>query len=370
MKTFFIHFQLNCSDDPLELKLLGRVRDVPGVIKLLDFIETKDSFMIVMEKPSNCQDLFDFIGFQPNENLSEEIACDFFYKILKTIIGCYDKKVIHRDIKPENILVDCDSFELKLIDFGGGSVVKEEAYNELKGTRVFYPPEWYTNSEYHAESSTVWSLGILLYSMVRGIVPFHTEEDIRNAEVEFDDTFSSDCENIIRKCLIKNPKERASLLDILEDVEDEWLASSVLSDTSYFLEQKNSNDTSSKVSPKKLNSMASTSKSSNDSGSTHYQFRSLTKESIEDNFFNVKAAKKRRYQDQQILADIKSDSADPIVNVSVSKKAKYELDTDHQTEVEPVIDSIDNYQFGTDDEFEDESSDERDSDVEADYSCN
>ena len=307
-----------------------------------------------METPSKCLDLYEFMNEKGCP--SEGRACKFIYKVLKTVIGCYHLGVIHRDIKPENILVNLDNLELTLIDFGGGSLVKRATYNEKVGSDEFYPPEWHKNRKYHAEPLTVWSLGITLYYMVWGDVPFKTIDDICNAEVKFPIEISSNCKKIIRKCLNKNPNERASLLDIFDDLED-------------CIGQKMSNNTRSNVSPKNK-SMASTSNSSNDSSSTNSEFRRVTEELIEDNFFNVNAAtKKRKYEKPQILTDD-----------SVSKKVKYEFDTEHQTEdesgesdidtgaeteyesdecvidtdaevekesEEPIIDSIQNYQFGT-----------------------
>ena len=312
-----------------------------------------------METPSKCLDLYEFMNEKGCP--SEGRACKFIYKVLKTVIGCYHLGVIHRDIKPENILVNLDNLELTLIDFGGGSLVKRATYNEKVGSDEFYPPEWHKNRKYHAEPLTVWSLGITLYYMVWGDVPFKTIDDICNAEVKFPIEISSNCKKIIRKCLNKNPNERASLLDIFDDLED-------------YISQKMSNNTNNKVSPKKSKSMAST---SNSSSSINSEFRRVTEELIEDNFFNVNASKKRKYEKPQILTDD-----------SVSKKVKHEFDTEHQTEneldeseidtgaeteyesdssvvdtdaeieketEEPIIDGIDNFQFGTEDEFEDQS---------------
>ena len=82
--------------------------------------------------------------------------------------GSLHQGIIHRDIKPENILVNLDNHELKLIDFGGASFVKREAYHSMQGSWQFYPPEWFKNGYYHAEPYTVWSLGILLFFMIKG----------------------------------------------------------------------------------------------------------------------------------------------------------------------------------------------------------
>merc|ERR1711962_1351989 len=95
---------LNGKRVPLELKLLHSVQSVSGVIRLLDFFERPDSFIYVMEKPTNSKDLFDFI---PEKGaIEEELAKNFFRQVTTTLIACHNKGVVHRDVKDENILVD------------------------------------------------------------------------------------------------------------------------------------------------------------------------------------------------------------------------------------------------------------------------
>ena len=116
---------------PMELKLLHSVQNVEGVIKLLDFYERSDSFIYVMERPSDCKDMFDFIT--EKKYLPETLARQFFRQIVETVLACHSKGVIHRDIKDENILVDLVTGKLKLIDFGSGALLKEEAYTDFDG---------------------------------------------------------------------------------------------------------------------------------------------------------------------------------------------------------------------------------------------
>ena len=208
---------LNGKKVPIELKLLNSVEGVEGVIKLLDFYERHDSFIYVMERPNDCKDLFDFISESEKKYLEESLAKNFFHQIVSIVVSCHKKGVFHRDIKDENILVDINSGKLKLIDFGSGVLMDDEnqIYTEFIGTGVYAPPEWYMKRKYKGGSATVWSLGILLYVMVCGDIPWERKNEICVADLIFNRELSSECKDLISCCLTRAIDRRIDINKIL-----------------------------------------------------------------------------------------------------------------------------------------------------------
>ncbi|RUS70303.1 hypothetical protein EGW08_021933 [Elysia chlorotica] len=227
----------NGQEIPTELHLLHRVQHVPGVIRLIDSFERSDSFFIIMERPEHVKDLFDYIT--ERGSLSESDSRAFFTQVVQMVMEIEKCGVLHRDIKDENLLVDLKSGQLKLIDFGSGTILEERDYDDLKsgqlklidfgsgtileerdyddfdGTRVYSPPEWICNRQYNGRQATVWSLGILLFDLVNGDIPFEQDEQIKAAQLHYKTQLSTACKDLIRKCLSIEPSERPTLQQIM-----------------------------------------------------------------------------------------------------------------------------------------------------------
>jgi serine/threonine protein kinase len=206
---------------PLEIFLLEKLDHVDGIVKLLEYFEKPDSYVMILERPDPVVDLFDYITQQGA--LPEDLARKFFRQVIKIVMDVHKAGIVHRDLKDENILVERDTMQLKLIDFGSGAILRDEEYTEFEGTRVYSPPEWIRSRRYNAVPATVWSLGVLLYDMVCGDIPFERDDDIVSVRLVFRKPVSIEVQQLIASCLSLQPSSRPSLEDLLKDP---WMLSS------------------------------------------------------------------------------------------------------------------------------------------------
>merc|ERR1711953_261900 len=207
------------TDIPTEVALMQQVEHIDGVIKILDYIDDTDCYYIVMEK-INSKDLFDFITDQGP--LPESFARGMFSDVVQTVIQCRNAGVLHRDIKDENILVDMKTYDIKLIDFGSGCQHNhreepDKVFTEFRGTRVYSPPEWILDGEYQADKLTVWSLGVLLYDMLCGDIPYTTDQEICSGKLVWPAqlSLSPSARDLIARCLTVDHRRRISLDSLL-----------------------------------------------------------------------------------------------------------------------------------------------------------
>ncbi|ESO00376.1 hypothetical protein HELRODRAFT_83065, partial [Helobdella robusta] len=195
---------------PLEVYLLSKAHSIHGVNKLIEYFERPDSFILILEKPARCMDLFDYIS--EKKSLEEEEARKIFGDLIKIMLALKRIHVFHNDIKDENILVDLDMQLISIIDFGSGLTL--QFVIQTAGTRVYSPPEWIEEHRYKAEDAAVWSLGVLLYDMVCGDIPFQRDEQTLSGVIEYNKHLSSECRDLIEQCLAHNANERPKLRDI------------------------------------------------------------------------------------------------------------------------------------------------------------
>uniref|UniRef100_A0A8C4SX02 non-specific serine/threonine protein kinase n=1 Tax=Erpetoichthys calabaricus TaxID=27687 RepID=A0A8C4SX02_ERPCA len=173
----------------------------PGIIQLLDWYRGPREIVIVMELMESSVDLSQFVKMQRSP-LSETQVRNIFRQIVKAVQHCHSRGVFHRDIKPKNILIQIPTEQIKLIDFGSG-------------TWLYAPPECVARKSYAAVPTTVWSLGVTLYMILCGHLPFKTSDEIIKYRFNITRDLSEECEDLIRQCLSFSPKWRPTLEDIL-----------------------------------------------------------------------------------------------------------------------------------------------------------
>ena len=137
-----------------------------------------------MEYPSNYMDMFEFS--QSYGRISEAPARIIFSNLLHAVRLLIDQKIFHRDLKDENILLNPSTLEVKIIDFGCATHYNDTVLTRLSGTPEFMPPEALSRGEYTAEGATVWSLGVILFTLINGRLPYEDIHDFnKRTEVSF-----------------------------------------------------------------------------------------------------------------------------------------------------------------------------------------
>ncbi|KAM6229968.1 maternal embryonic leucine zipper kinase isoform 2-T2 [Porphyrio hochstetteri] len=141
------------------------------ICQLYHVIETsKKIFMVLEYCPGG--ELFDYIIAK--DRLSEQEARVFFRQIVSAIAYVHSQGYAHRDLKPENLLIDEDH-NLKLIDFGLCAKPKgglDYHLNTCCGSPAYAAPELIQGKAYIGSEADIWSMGVLLYALLCGFLPF------------------------------------------------------------------------------------------------------------------------------------------------------------------------------------------------------
>jgi serine kinase len=213
---------------PREIEALQALQGHDNIIGLYDVIPTPDKLFLVMELAEN-GDLLDYINSK--KRLSERTARSFFRDMVSAIIFTHRKDFVHRDIKCENLLLDAN-YKLKISDFGFARSNEDSKMLETYcGSFAYAAPEIIRGEPYNGKKSDVWSLGVVLYAMVCGKLPFK-DGDFRSLlrqianGISFHGDVTDNCRDLILKILVLSPSERISVQNILahiwmkEDPED------------------------------------------------------------------------------------------------------------------------------------------------------
>jgi serine/threonine protein kinase len=152
--------------------------------------------------------------------LPEATACALMREIVAGLSYLHSVGVVHRDIKPENILLDADD-HAKLSDFGLSRIIEsEDALLRTKcGSLCYSAPEVSLSDVYNGQLADVWSLGVVLYVMVTGALPWGAVANpaqliarMRRPELAFPAALSDGCRKLI-VCMIEPRVEQRITLD-------------------------------------------------------------------------------------------------------------------------------------------------------------
>ncbi|XP_075211589.1 serine/threonine-protein kinase MARK2-like isoform X5 [Lycorma delicatula] len=206
-------------------KLFREVRimkmlDHPNIVKLFQVIETEKTLYLVMEYASGGE-VFDYLVL--HGRMKEKEARAKFRQIVSAVQYCHQKKIIHRDLKAENLLLDSE-MNIKIADFGfSNEFTPGSKLDTFCGSPPYAAPELFQGKKYDGPEVDVWSLGVILYTLVSGSLPFdgstlrELRERVLRGKYRIPFYMSTDCENLLKKFLVLNPAKRASLENIMKD---------------------------------------------------------------------------------------------------------------------------------------------------------
>ena len=227
---------------PSDIELVRTEIDVmklchhPNVVHLLDHFENAEYIFIVMEYIRGGR-LTDYMK-EKKFNFSEKRAAELIYEIAVGVKYLHKYGIIHRDLKPDNIMLTeaNDKGHIKIMDFGLSKILgKKEKTSDGFGTLTFVSPEVLIRKPYNKEID-IWSIGVILYLMLSGDLPFDDEEDDEQKiaksivfnEVEFPQkkfgNKSKEVIDLIKRCLTKEPKDRIKVDEIIKS---DWIKNNI-----------------------------------------------------------------------------------------------------------------------------------------------
>ncbi|XP_043435223.1 serine/threonine-protein kinase SIK2 isoform X2 [Prionailurus bengalensis] len=196
-----------------------KMLDHPHIIKLYQVMETKNMLYLVTEYAKNGE-IFDYLANHGRLNESE--ARRKFWQILSAVDYCHGRKIVHRDLKAENLLLD-SNMNIKLADFGFGNFFKSgELLATWCGSPPYAAPEVFEGQQYEGPQLDIWSMGVVLYVLVCGALPFDgptlpiLRQRVLEGRFRIPYFMSEDCEHLIRRMLVLDPSKRLTIAQIKE----------------------------------------------------------------------------------------------------------------------------------------------------------
>lgn len=194
---------------------LGMMLQHENIVKLHSAVLGENHFYCFFELVDG-EDLVDFISREGP--LGEGRSRDIFRKVVSAIEYAHRNHVVHRDIKLENIRYHGKTGVVKILDFGFASFYSTETMLKTNcGSPCYAAPEIYDNKAYDGPMIDVWSLGVCLFGMVTGTLPFDGPDfktlatKVRAGKVIYPSELSNDLVALLSGMFRTDPRKRATL---------------------------------------------------------------------------------------------------------------------------------------------------------------
>lgn len=209
--------------------MIGRVRQEvtihsrlkhPAILELYTFFEDAHYVYLVLELAHNGELAKHFkLG---TRGLSEKAAADIFRQVVSGVLYLHTHNIIHRDLSLNNLLLTKE-LNVKIADFGLATQLNgpDEKHVTMCGTPNYISPE-VASRELHGLPADVWGLGCMLYTLLVGRPPFHTQHvkttlnKVINADYKIPPELSLPAQDLLQKLLCKDPVKRITLKEIME----------------------------------------------------------------------------------------------------------------------------------------------------------
>ncbi|KAG0026103.1 hypothetical protein BGZ81_006610 [Podila clonocystis] len=191
----------------------------PNIAHLHEVLTTESKIYLVTEYCPNGELLEALIR---DGRCKPSLAKKWFRQICLAIQYCHSRKIVHRDLKLENILLDSQN-NIKLIDFGFTRECESKKLLESYcGSAAYTAPEIILGKKYSGPEADIWSLGVILYTLLAGYLPFDDDNEkvVQDKIVDLDyempsEFFCDEAKDLVECILKEDPKERLSIDQIL-----------------------------------------------------------------------------------------------------------------------------------------------------------
>lgn len=207
------YLSVNMEYPPREVEVL-KALDHPYINRLYDTVVLDDRIHLILEFVEGTE----LCAMVEQGALSETLARRYWRNIILGVNYMHENSMVHRDLKLENIIIERISNEAKIIDMGFGNFILGEDHllRTFCGSPDYAAPELFLGKAYNGFQVDVWSLGVLLFAMVTGTLPFRDSVAITRGDFEFprEPKLSPEVKSLIRGILQVTCSDRLTMEQI------------------------------------------------------------------------------------------------------------------------------------------------------------